>query len=246
VSFYAHFAEHYEAVFPFRERVYTFLRRYIRDDCRSVLDVGCATGHYCGRFAADGLAATGIDPDGAMIDMAIRTYPRAEYHCLDMRDVRRLRKTFDAAYATGNVVAHLPPSEFATFLADLAQLLPPGGAWIFQVVNWDHVLTRESYRFPPKILPDHNLRFDREYLDISVTGVRFRTRLAKEDETVFMEDTWLYPASSAHYEQLHRAAGFEPIDHFADYAGTPYEATADSASIFIFARSRHIQERSTR
>lgn len=36
----------------------------------TLLDVGCGTGHFSRRFAADGLRVTGLDPDAAMLDYA--------------------------------------------------------------------------------------------------------------------------------------------------------------------------------
>ena len=49
--------------------------RLLRDGLRaspgsSVLDVGCGTGYFTRRFAADGFVTTGIDPDAGMLRYA--------------------------------------------------------------------------------------------------------------------------------------------------------------------------------
>ena len=38
----------------------------------SLLDIGCGTGHFSRRFAQQGLAVTGIDPDTKSIDFAVQ------------------------------------------------------------------------------------------------------------------------------------------------------------------------------
>jgi SAM-dependent methyltransferase len=98
VSFYSQFAEHYEAVFPFQDATYAFLKSCLPPGARRVLDAGCGTGHYCGRFAADGLEAVGIDLDPEMIAIARKHYPAPAFHCLNMLDVETLPSPFDLAF----------------------------------------------------------------------------------------------------------------------------------------------------
>ena len=56
------------------------MRRLLRPSPgESLLDVGAGTGHFTRRFAAMGLAATGLDPDAAMLDYARAQEPRLAY-----------------------------------------------------------------------------------------------------------------------------------------------------------------------
>jgi SAM-dependent methyltransferase len=231
MSFYAEFAAHYEAIFPFSETVYTFLRRYLPPS-GVVLDVGCGTGHYAGRLAADGFAAVGVDLDAAMIAYAQRHYPQAAFHCLNMLNLADLGQTFDAIFCIGNTAAHLTPAQLARFLDAGRRSLAPGGIWIVQVMNWDYVLTQSAVTFP--VITAGNTMFYREYRAISTQQVTFHTRLTVGDAEVFADATPLYPLRSVDILAAHTHAGFTRLGHFADYAGHPFDPTTFSANLFVF------------
>jgi SAM-dependent methyltransferase len=235
MSFYSDFAEHYEAIFPFREPVYDFLRQRIGRAGGRILDIGCGTGHYCGRLAADGYAATGIDLDPKMIQVARDRYPGATFQQLDMRDIGRLSETFAAAFCIGNTLAHLPRADYPAFLGSLAGLLAPGARWIFQVMNWDYILDRGGYSFKPRGL-GAEVVFERAYEDLSEARVRFGTRLLSQGREVFQGETWLYPVRAQAYRRLHEAAGFAQREHLGDFDGRPFTPAADSASLFVFEK----------
>jgi SAM-dependent methyltransferase len=239
MSFYADFAEYYEAVFPYREPVYAFLAEHLTGPAQRILDVGCGTGHYCGRLAAAGHRVVGIDLDPEMVAVAEREYPGVDFRCLDMVDVAALAgespgAAFNLIYCLGNVAAHLPRERCREFLHQLARLLAPGGRWIFQVVNWDHILTHDAYRFPDKKIGEEGVVFQREYREITSAGLRFRTRLCSPEWTIFTGEVRLYPVRVAEYLTLHAATGFVLEGHYADYRRTPFVPHANSGSIYVF------------
>ncbi len=234
MSFYSQFAEYYEAVFPYRDEVAVFLKDYVPAGSRRLLDAGCGTGHYCGRFAADGFDVVGIDLDPQMIDVARKRYPAPMFRCLNLLDVGTLSGPFDFVFCIGNVAPHLAQDEFARFVADVAGILRPGGVWVFQVVNWDYVLARGGYPFRPRKLGPGGAVFLREYRDVSESRIRFLTRLVEDDRTIFEGEVWLYPMRTDAYLRLHRARGFQLIEHFADFQRAPYATTADAGSVFVF------------
>jgi SAM-dependent methyltransferase len=236
MSFYSEFAVHYEAVFPFREKTYAFLKRFVPPGGKRILDAGCGPGHYCGRFAAEDFEALGVDLDARMIAAAKSRYPGAEFIRLDLNEVSRLRnvRPFDLVFCLGNVAAHLRPEEFKQFMGQVRDLLKPAGRWIFQVVNWDDILTRESYQFPTLSAGEPDITFSRSYEGISERGLWFRTCLRRSGEKLFEDRIRLYPMPSAACITMHRRAGFELVGHFADFDGTPFDGAAGSASIYVF------------
>jgi SAM-dependent methyltransferase len=236
MSFYSQFAEYYEAVFPFQEVTYAFLKGWLPAGARRVLDAGCGTGHYCGRFAADGLEAVGIDLDPEMIAVARTHYPAPAFHCLNMLDVGTLAPPFDLVCCIGNSAPHLTQDEFARVVEQMARLLAPDGIWTFQIINWDAVLTSGTYPFRPRKLEPGDATFFREYRDVSESRIRFVTRLTSGARTVFEGDVWLYPMRTAAYLELHARHGFELLGHFADFQGTPYEPLKDGGSVFVFRK----------
>lgn len=236
MSFYSEFAEYYEAVFPYRDEVYAFLKDCIPAGPRRILDAGCGTGHYCGRLAAEGFEAVGVDLDPRMIDVARRDYPAPTFHCLNMLDVGALPPPFDLVFCIGNVAPHLTQDEFTRFVAEVWKILRPGGLWTFQIVNWDYVLAHGSYPFRPRKLGAGEVVFLRDYSDVSESRIRFLTRLVAGDRTLFEGSVWLYPLRTATYLDLHRERGFELAGHFADFQRAPYAATSDLGSVFVYRK----------
>lgn len=234
MSFYSEFAEYYEEIFPFREEVYSFLKGFMPRGSLRVLDLGCGTGHYCGRLAADGLRALGIDLDVEMIAFARSRYPQAAFRCRNMLGVARLKPAFDATFCIGNVAAHLNPGQFSTLVKSVRELLREGGVWIFQVVNWDFILAQGSYSFPVKYVGNGEISFVREYLELSEQRLRFRTQLVSAGKKIFEGSVWLYPMRAEEYFRVHKQLGYELVGHFSDYRRSKFDPGSDSASIFVF------------
>ena len=235
VSFYTSLAEYYERIFPFRPQTYAFLQEELGADGR-MLDVGCGSGHYCGRLATDGYAAVGIDPDAEMVARARENYPSVRFAELAMERVGELDGVFAGAFCIGNVAAHLPLESWPSFLADLHVRLQPGATWIVQTVNFDPILDRESYRFADIELDDGRSVFSRQYLSIEPGRLRFATRLSTEDRVLTEGEVSLYPAEAAQYVDLHEAAGFTPAGHYADFARRPFIAARHSGNVMVFRR----------
>ncbi len=237
MSLYAGFAEYYEQIFPFREEVYSFLngclpeRRSLR-----VLDLGCGPGHYCGRFAADGVETIGLDLDREMIAQARSRYPTAEFHCLNMERAGSLGSGIHGIYCIGNVAAHLPAHRFEALLPRLHRMIEPGGTWVMQVVNWDRILDQGEMRFPAKRFEGEGNEFRRHYREISGEQVLFQVELVLGGEVCWNEETTLYPVRSELLEHLHREAGFRRPELFADFRGRRFGPDQDGGMILVARR----------
>jgi SAM-dependent methyltransferase len=236
MTFYTDFAEYYERIFPFRETVYEFLRRHARRSGR-VLDVGCGTGHYCGRFATEGYSVLGIDVDDAMIDAARARYAAAEFRVLDMRSLDTLEGPFELVFCIGNVASHVDRTQFAAMIRNVNRLLSENGTWILQTVNWDYILKHGTYVFPPRQFGPDLPSFYREYRDVSNDGLRFVTRLEDGGKVLFSDEVRLYPVRAEAYVSLHAEYGFELVSHEADFQGTLFVETENSGSVFVFQKS---------
>jgi SAM-dependent methyltransferase len=260
VSFYSRFAERYEAIFPFRPAVLAFLTERLPPGRRRVLDLGCGTGHYCGRLAAAGHDVVGIDLDPQMVATAARAYPGARFAVGDLVEFRRLvsalddrsrtpvpgamgpgpaasSEAFDLIFCIGNVLPHVPQRRLPELLVSVRDALRPGGAWLLQTVNWDQVLGRRDahFRFPDRVLSD-GTRFSREYAGVSARSVRFRTRLTAPAGELFSGEVELHPLPARECRRHHVASGLVEEGHWADFAGTPFVANREGGSVFVWRR----------
>ena len=237
MSLYSEFYKQYEEAFPLREEVIGFLRNHFPKQGGAILDLGCGPGHYCGRFQQEGFSMMGIDLDEKMIEAARRRYPDARFECMDMNGIETIMAKFDTIYSIGNVVAHITPAQLHTLLPVISKLLHPGGYWVFQIVNWDYLLTLARYTFPVKPLAGGIITFHREYEGISEELVTFHTFMQSENKLLFDERLPLYPLRSDDYLKLHSAAGFHPTGLYADFNKKEYKQDADSGAVYVFRKN---------
>jgi len=237
MSFYSEFAEYYEVVFPFEEETYSFVRDRFPSSARRVLDVGCGTGDYCGRLASQEYETVGIDLDPWMVERARRRYPASEFHVLGAEEIGSLTGPFGSAYCIGNVISHVARHRLPDFLQALRELLEPGATWVMQTVNWDFVLTQESYEFPDVPVKGTDLVFERSYPEISEERVLFQTRLREGEKSVFEGETMLFPVRAEDYAGAHRTGGFEFLEHKGSFAGAAFDPGVMSGSVLVFRRT---------
>lgn len=103
---------------------------------RSVLDIGCGTGTLAIRLAADGYAVTGVDPAGAMLDVA-RGKPGAErvrwVHGTAVDAAASGDLLVDLAVMTGNVAqVFLTDDDWLGTLRAVRACLVPGGHLVLE------------------------------------------------------------------------------------------------------------------
>lgn len=236
MAFYSDFAGHYEKIFPFRRPVAEFLDRWLPDKGR-VLDVGCGTGRYCAFLDRTGRKSLGIDLDPGMVGEAERIHPEGDFRILGMEEIGLLPAGgFAGIFCIGNVLPHLPAHRLAGFLVDVQTLLEPGGIWIFQTVNFDPVIGEDEFVFPEINLPTSQLTFLRWYEDIRTDRLVFHTSLAGPEGEIFAGEVPLYPRTSIDYIVGHKAAGFEKVEHFADFTGRGFSPRENSGSVFVWRK----------
>lgn len=125
---YSDFATLYHRVYPSfidydeQHRFYTgLLQKY---GCRSVLEVGCGSGHLAGRMLAEGWDYQGMDLSNEMLDIACQQAPNGRFFQGDMRDFISPKKV-DAIIIPARSVSYLLENKdveaaFAAFYANLS------------------------------------------------------------------------------------------------------------------------------
>lgn len=236
MAFYTDFAGSYEEIFPYRVETAAFLERWLPAGGRT-LDVGCGTGRYCRHLDGAGHRCVGIDLDPGMIDEAQRLHPSGDFRLLGMAEIALLvRDAYAGIFCIGNVLPYLPAADLAEFLADLRELLRPGGIWLFQTVDFDPILQLDEYVFPPLQADGGACVFRRAYREITPQQLVFAATLERDGEEIFGGETILHPRTVADLEAGHRAAGFRLLAHVADWSGRAY-APGAGANIMVWQRS---------
>ena len=95
---------------------------------KTILDVGCGTGHLTAQIAAAGASITGLDSSAAMIEQAQAAYPNLEFIHADATNFS-FAEPFDAVFS--NATLHWI-SEAEAAVKCMAQALKPGGKLVVE------------------------------------------------------------------------------------------------------------------
>ena len=96
----------------------------------SILDLGCGAGIPAARDLVErGFNVTGIDASNGQIERARRNVPEANFILADMASVLFAPETFNAISAFYSMT-HLPRSEHAALIRQIAIWLRPGGRFL--------------------------------------------------------------------------------------------------------------------
>jgi SAM-dependent methyltransferase len=91
----------------------------------NALDVGCGEGRFCRKLKAAGIAATGIDPTAAMLDVARARDPSGDYRLGNAEALEFADASFDLVVSYITLV-DIP--DFRAAIREMARVLRPGGA----------------------------------------------------------------------------------------------------------------------
>ena len=91
-----------------------------------ILDVGCGAGIKTRYIADRGYAVSGIDFSEKMIEIAGRENPDLEFNVLDVYELEKLNKKYDAVFAQA-VLLHIPKARVVEVLNKMKDLLNPEG-----------------------------------------------------------------------------------------------------------------------
>jgi SAM-dependent methyltransferase len=106
---------------------------------RRVLDVCCGTGRHARGLGQLGYEATGVDRDEQALHQArLAGIPGTAFLQRDMRELRSLQGTWDAAVIMWASFGYFEPEVNRSVLRDLIELLRPGGRIILDMYNRSH------------------------------------------------------------------------------------------------------------
>ncbi|MBV8445045.1 MAG: class I SAM-dependent methyltransferase [Candidatus Dormibacteraeota bacterium] len=109
-----------------------------------VADLGCGPGHVTGWLADQGAEAVGIDLSPAMIEVARREQPQAEFRVGDLLALPAGDEEFAAAVALYSII-HLQPDELAPAFGEMRRALAPGSLLLVAFHAGDGVQHRDEW-----------------------------------------------------------------------------------------------------
>lgn len=119
---------------------------------RSVIDLGCGTGEHSRFLAGEGFRALGLDRSESMLAKAQEKslLPNLQFVLGEIQNLGEVVKgRFGAAISLGNVLVHLTRrQELGQAFTSLAQVLEPGGIFLFQILNYERVFEKNIRNLP--------------------------------------------------------------------------------------------------
>ena len=231
-SFFEDYAELYDVVsrqiVDFEENTQFLLEVFAAHSgsgVRSILDLGCGTGEYVGRFRDRGLFAVGVDCSWRMLALAReRSLGRGAFLLCDMATVS-LCKLFDAVVCMYSSILYLASlDQVQDTLENAARHLSPGGVFVLDLPNQERELQR-----PPeeKTLMINATLYECKFA-VSRVGQRLREKwiIESENDRIVADYSELLCDRERIRSPL-ESAGFEISAVFGDYATSEAGAVGD-------------------
>nr|WP_321408736.1 class I SAM-dependent methyltransferase [uncultured Carboxylicivirga sp.] len=207
MDFYSNISEMYDQLFPFNEKQLLFVEKAVGGKFaqKSILDMGCGTGSLAIAMARRSAKVRAFDFDEKMIAKAEEKRPQA----LDLQfrkgDLRTFSDDyssmlFDSILCLGNTVVHLDEqADVLKLFWNVKSKLKPGGKFIFQIVNYDRVLSQNVDHLPT--IESGDLSFKRDYVHRRDGKIGFITTLSFKGNTITENQVELLPLLKSWLEQ---------------------------------------------
>jgi SAM-dependent methyltransferase len=202
-------------------------------DARSVLDLGCGTGQLAAALA-EGRHVTGVDPAGAMLDVARRRPGGAAVEWIEA-DARSLRldRRYDLVVLTGHAFQVFLTREGRTeALRTIAHHLAPAGRFVFDTRNpaareWEEWLPETSRRNLDHPTHGRIEAWNDTERDTATGVVTYQTvyRRTSDGRTFNASSRIAFPDREA-VEALIVEAGLRAERWLGDWQGGPWRADA--------------------
>jgi ubiquinone/menaquinone biosynthesis C-methylase UbiE len=202
---------------------------------QEILDLGCGTGLLCLAYAAMGHRVTGVDPAGAMLNVA-RRHPLGEKVTWieSTSEAFRTEQTFDLIIMTGHAFqVLLTDAQVQATMATMARHLSPGGRIAFEsrnpAVDWDAVWAR-AYEMETEHGPVHAVR---RLTDASQAPeyLSFAWDYHFSDQLLTSDSTLRFLSADA-ISKFAERAGLSIEQLQGDWDGSPFDPTLSREMIF--------------
>lgn len=234
MSFYKTLTPFYDSIFPANEKAIPFLASHFKKG-GSLLDVGAGTGNMAIVLSQQGFQVTAAEPELGMVEQ-IRLKAQScqnpvKVASKTMQQLNEGEETYDGIYCIGNTLAHLNNlEEIQTFFEHAFQKLQEEGVFIFQIVNFERVLTKQDFTFPIK--KTDTFEFSRQY-ELEGDQILFTSTLTVDGESQ-TNTIPLFPATKSELLPLLRQCGFETIDVYGNFQSKAY--SIDSPALVVVAK----------
>jgi glycine/sarcosine N-methyltransferase len=235
-------AESYSAIFPPDENRVRFIKSMYPSGAARILDVGCATGDFAIALAKAGYDnVIGIDLNSRMIDIAKskikNLHHKIEFHVMNMLDIDKLG-IFNLILCFGNTLPHLQ-SEIGVnnFFIAANTDIPDNGAFIFQILNYDKILSERKMEF--RVIENDSFICRRNYTFPDNGLISFKIELEnKKTGRVYSDSTDLLPLRQKQLLALLEKTGFKTTKVYSDYDMTKSDLQ-EYSSIYVAQKSGH-------
>lgn len=223
-TFYAKLSEHYDEIFPLSRSMEQFvLHELPHHQLTSLLDIGCGTGSLAIALSPQVESVTAIDLDDKMINKAKEKNDQAGslvvFETLNMLEIENQfgRGKFDAAICLGNTIAHLLSiADIELFFQAAAHVLVPGGKFILQGLNYNHILGDGIDSLP--LIENGNIRFIRKYQhNAHPELLKFETELTVKGASSVSGSTMHNPVRPELFHSSITEAGFTDLQMFGGF-----------------------------
>ncbi|MBN2441114.1 MAG: class I SAM-dependent methyltransferase [Spirochaetales bacterium] len=237
MQIYDTLAPHYSEIFPLPFIRINFISSFSIPADSRILDIGCATGELAIELAKKNYSVTGIDKNKTMISLAKINAKKenvsTSFFAMDMLALSSLDTgPYNLVLCLGNTLPHLESyADVRTFFTKVFSSLASSGLFIFQILNYDNIMSKKKITFPMK--ETENFIFERTYTFREDEKIDFQIYLKeKKNNNELAETTCLLPLYKDKLITILLQIGFRHIETFSDYNRAP-DYPAEFATIYV-------------
>ena len=204
-----------------------------------ILDIGCGTGLLCDAYAADGHNVVGVDPAGAMLEVAKKKPhgDRVQWIESNGQDLR-YGKQFDLIIMTGHAFqCLLSDVDVHSLFSNVRRHLKQHGTFIFDSrnpnVNWSLKWDGSSAAIDSEL---GKFTMSTKVLSANEELITFAHRYDFKHESLSSVSTIRFHALDAIQEMI-ASSGLALLNLYGDFKPSPFFAGSSSEMIFEVSRN---------